>query len=88
MADTRGKYPPIDILSHKQKADVINTIINSIVWFSPFFNSSVGQVEPPATYRYEGIPYYADGTNWDPAGTGQKGFFRWNADTSAWVFVG
>lgn len=84
----RSKYPPIDTLKWKEKADIINTIIDSIVWFSPFFNHVLGQVEPPTQYRFEGIPYYADGVNWNPAGDGTKGFFRWDADTTAWVFVG
>lgn len=68
--------------------DTLNRLMNVALWISPIFNENLGQVEPPAEYKRDGMLAYADGTNWLPNGTGAKGFWRWNSATSLWVSVG
>jgi hypothetical protein len=51
-------------------------------WVDPY-HVNFGKIEPPHT---TGLIGYADGTNFDPAGDGTVGYFRWSG--SAWVFVG
>ena len=52
-------------------------------WTDPY-NQFFGKVEPPAKYKREGLPVYANGTDWNP-GSG-KGYYYWNG--AAWVFIG
>lgn len=52
-------------------------------WVDPYW-TSFGQIEPSSPVT--GLLAYADGTNWDPAGDGTVGYFRWSG--AAWVYVG
>lgn len=80
------KLPTADILPWEQKASIINRVIDVLLWISPLINPECGKVAPPTTVQIDGFIAYADGVNWDPAGDGTKGLFRWNG--AAWVFVG
>lgn len=64
----------------------INKLAQSLGMIDPTFNQYLGQAAPPAEYLTDGRLAYADGTNWDP-GSG-KGYYRYDADTSAWVYIG
>ena len=68
MTMIRGEHP--DILMGK--------LLDSLMWLSPIVNPSVGQVEPTAKYRRQGMLAYADGTNWNP-GSGGEGIYYYNA---------
>lgn len=71
---------------YSRTAITINELIDSLWWIDPLINPDCGKVEPPATYRKDGKLAYADGVSWNP-GSG-KGLYRYNGDTSSWVFVG
>lgn len=75
------------LLKEEDYIKQINQLYEALRWVSPIVNDKVGQVEPSADYRFDGLLAYADGTNWNPNSEG-KGFYRWNTTTSAWVRIG
>ena len=56
-------------------------------WISPIVNKDCGKVAPAAEYLYDGLLAYANGTDWNPNGTG-KCMYRYNTTTSLWVLTG
>lgn len=54
-------------------------------WTDPY-RENFGKIAPTGTARVTGLLAYADGTNWNPAGDGTVGYFRWTG--SAWTHVG
>lgn len=53
-------------------------------WVDPY-HVNFGKIEPTGTELKDGLIAYANGTDWDPAGDGTKGYFWYNSTTSAWV---
>lgn len=74
-------------ISETQFKEFVNRIASALYWISPVLNKSLGQAEPPTAYKRDGALAYADGTSWNPNGTG-KGLYRYNSATSLWVLVG
>lgn len=81
-----GRLPLGQVLTRVQEVNLLNLVLEAVYWISPMLNEYLGQAEPPAELRRDGMLAYADGTNWNP-GSG-KGLYRYNSTTSAWVFVG
>lgn len=82
------KFPKGKPLSYDKLLALVENMNNALWWISPLVNKDCGKREPPAEHLYDGLLAYANGTDWDPAGTGAKGMFRYNTTTSAWVNVG
>jgi hypothetical protein len=76
------KMPIADTIPWEQKADIINSVINALLWISPLLNPECGKMEPPADFKIAGLLAYANGTDWDPGGTGQ-GIYLWTG--AAWA---
>jgi hypothetical protein len=78
----------------------LNSLITSPAWMewfqrlSDYYNSVPKLIDPKSPYfgqsapddPSEGLLAYADGTNWDPAGTGVAGIYNYIG--GAWVFSG
>lgn len=73
-----------DGITYGEQANFINKLAVSIYWLSPILNPAFGQVEPPDYYKFDGALAFADGTNWNPNGTG-KGWYYYNTTTLLWV---
>jgi hypothetical protein len=82
------RIPNVAFISTEELTFIINKIIQNLSLIDPSFNDQIGQAEPPSEYLTDGRLAYADGTNWNPAGDGTKGLFRYNGGTSAWVYIG
>jgi hypothetical protein len=76
--------PTSDSLPWNQKATVVNSVIDALLWDNPILNPVCGQLEPPLEYRIAGCMAYADGTNWNP-GYG-AGIYLY--DGATWVKMG
>ena len=70
----------------KKFAPILNELLDELRWIIPVDATNFGGQEPPARYKQTGRMAYADGVNWNPAGDGTKGFFRYTG--SAWTLVG
>jgi len=66
---------------------LINDLLASFEYIAPSLNESLGKVEPKGEFLKDGMLAYADGSNWNPGGTG-KGYYRYNGATAAWVLIG
>lgn len=77
-----------DSFERPEIQQVMNNVLSTLIWISPLLNDKLGQSAPPADYLRDGMLAYADGVNWDPLVTGNKGIYRYNASTVAWVYVG
>lgn len=79
----------LPLSEHQRGTDIaisVNELYDLLYYVNPFYNDSLGAVEPPTRFKRDGFLAYANGTTWNP-GSG-KGLYRWNATSSAWVFVG
>lgn len=82
--DSKAKLPlGVGESSAEEKVDATNKSVDSQYWVSPILNTKLGQVEPPAEFKREGLMVYADGSNWDP-GDG-AGYYYYNG--SAWKLL-
>ena len=70
----------------QELAETINRMFGVLVWISPILNPELGKVEPPAEYLRDNMLAMADGSDWNP-GSG-KGLYRYDTDTSSWVYIG
>ena len=78
---------PISNVTTAEIATIVNDLVNSLSWILPTINPDAGKYEPPSEYRRNGFIAFANGTDWDPLGTG-AGLYRYDTSTSAWVKVG
>lgn len=62
----------------------VQELYESLMWVLPAINPNLGQVEPPARYKRDGLIAWADGVNWNPNSQG-KGYYRYDLATTAWV---
>lgn len=53
-------------------------------WVDPY-HTNFGKIAPAGSELRDGLLAYADGTNWNPAGDGSKGYFRYDLSTTSWV---
>lgn len=60
-------FPATDILSYRSKAMVINRLILALYHISPVLNNVLGQAVPDNEFLRDGMPAFADGTNWNPS---------------------
>jgi len=77
-----------DSFERPEIQQVMNKVLGTLIWISPLINEKLGQSAPPSDYLRDGMLAYADGVNWNPLGTGNKGIYRYNTTTSAWVYLG
>lgn len=61
-------------------------LLSILKWSNPILWPNCGKAEPPDNLKRDGMLVFADGVNWDP-GQG-KGYYYWDAATSAWVKIG
>lgn len=73
-------------VNHQQMIAFINRLAKSIFWLSPVMNRNLGKIAPPAEYLRDGLPAYANGTDWNP-GSG-RGIYRYSTVSASWEFVG
>lgn len=71
-------------LGSSEEIETLNNALKDLYWISPALNENLGKVEPSEDQRRDGLVAFADGTNWKPNGSGDRGTWRWNATSKIW----